>query len=255
MGFIITNGMRNISRSLISNPDQPTIRRRVQLHDSMRSPQDEDFPKSSLSEMIDRSEKRCPRVWNILFVVVFPLLLLIGWAILCGYILALMESGEELKRNDETVVKFLNDSLNLNDTLDELKNSYDTCLDAFNSSSQQFNKTELISHMEKCTKDGVSRAEGKAKEIINKTGNELIATDMSFDWNTCSGGSYWESTEIQGLFVFNEWMQSYESLKENCTSQSMNDTCVANARKGASGVSKCRLNAAGGAVFWFTIMT
>lgn len=247
----IAGGMRN------NNISTKGLGGRTRLRNS--AAQDESqAEKNKLSLLIDREEKRCPRLWNTVFVIIVPLLFLIGWAMLCGHFLAVVERDDEMKSNDSAILSFFIEDQKLQQSLDTVKNSYEECLTAFvdSSTSELVNSTELKSYMIECTAEGVSESQLLVNGISNSTAAGLFTGGMSFEWNTCTEKGNWGNSDEQGIFVFGEWKKSFFTLFEDYVSTGLDEgEAYLLATEKATGMDNCKVNSAGGAVFWFTIMT
>ena len=137
---------------------------------------------------IDRTEKRFPRLRNIVVVVVMvPLLLLICWAIFCGHFLAALESGEELKANNATLAENMKCMSNLEVIRDSVKNAYDSCFANFVEqapSKEALNGKELLIFMEDCTSAGVSESDDLVEEKRVSSYRVTVMNKVSLNWNT-----------------------------------------------------------------------
>lgn len=83
---------------------------------------------------------------------------------------------------------------------------------------------------------------------------DLIENDLSFNWNICSENE--KDSYKQGSFVLNKWYESYLSIVEKYDSEGIDEHDASlRAADLADGGGGCIVNSAGGAMFWFTIMT
>ncbi len=197
---------------------------------------------------------KVPRLYHILFGVVIPLLLLIAWAILCGHFLALLEMENERKSNNAVISKYVQESQVLSLPL-AIEQAYDFCIENFikGTASELVDGTELEEFIETCTAPVLLKSEQDVENSKQTRLNTLYNSGLSFEWNKCteensSRGS--DSKARQGEVVYDEWMNSYT---KNLDEDEYNATKTALGK--ASGSTKCRVNSAGGAMFWFTIMT
>jgi len=210
--------------------------------------------RSQLSLLIDREEKRCPRIFNIFFIIIIPLLLLVCLAMFCGHFLALLESGNEKDTNNSLIVDWIGKNQKVELVASSVQGAYDGCFAAFlaDAPSDLVNSTELLSFMNDCTSEGLAESKSILKEIQDDTIANLVSNDMSFDWIACSKGGTRDFTGVQGFFIFTEWLESFFALIDEYSDE---EEAYALAVENASGTDSCAVNSAGGAVFWFTIMT
>ncbi len=211
---------------------------------------------------IDRTEKRFPRLWNIVVVVMVPLLLLIFWTIFCGHFLAVLESGEELKANNAALAENMKYMSNLEVIRDSVKNAYDSCFANFVEqapSKEAMNGTELLIFMEDCTSAGVLESNDLVEEMQASSYRDTAMNKVSLNWNTfrkVHKRSDVNDLSWQQYFFSEEWMNSFSSLMADYVAEGIGKGEAAMlAIDKASGSSRSEVNTAGGALFWFTIMT
>jgi len=220
-----------------------------------------------------RAEKKCPRLYNIIFFVVVPLLLLICWCKLCGYFLARLEKEYELSENMKEIREYEEEHHSMNRAIGAVQKSYDECIDIFmndsmmDPSSDLINGTELKVFVQNCTTIGVEESKNIIKkEVGDKEMVDLTSNHLSFNWNTCSeDGKNMRSYE-QGKFLYEKWNENrnekYKEIMELADNNNNNDVDEDSEDAYLQAIQDtvipeglCKLNPAGGAIFWFTVMT
>jgi len=220
-----------------------------------------------------RAEKKCPRLYNIIFFVVVPLLLLICWCKLCGYFLARLEREYELRENMKEIREYEEEHHSMNRAIGAVQKSYDECIDIFmndsmmDPSSDLINGTELKVFVQNCTTIGVEESKNIIKkEVGDKEMVDLTSNHLSFNWNTCSeDGKNMRSYE-QGKFLYEKWNENrnekYKEIMELADNNNNNDGDEDSEDAYLQAIQDtvipeglCKLNPAGGAIFWFTVMT
>lgn len=210
-----------------------------------------------------RAEKKCPRLYNIIFFIIIPMMLLICWCMLCGYFIARLEREAEMSENKISIREYEEELHNMDIAISTVQRSYDDCIEIFMKDSMDpsdlINGTELKMFMQNCTSVGVEESRGiMKKEVGDKEMDDLTANHLSFNWNTCSeDGDNIRSTD-QGKFLYNKWNDSrrekYEEILKR--GEAANEDAYMLAIQNATiPEDLCKLNPAGGAIFWFTVMT
>lgn len=183
----------------------------------------------------------------------------------CGHFITVLESGEELNANNDAMLAHITYRNDLETIRDSTKNAYDECLKAFiaeseSSSVEALNGTEMMTFMEECTStsDEMSHSHNLVKDMTEASRNDLTNNVLSFNWNMCAGGvdSNYDFLTQQGEIFAAEWLDSLSSLKEDYITEG-NTTSKAEmvAAPNVDISDLCAVNSAGGALFWFTIMT
>jgi len=226
---------------------------------SERSPERPDAERSRASLFLDQQEKRCPRTFNIIFYVTVPLIILICLCMFCGHFLAVLEKDNELKTNDAFIAYHVREAKSFDEAIGAQQQVYDDCLDMFIDTNAEptMDVTELKTFMAKCTEDVNSKTEEWKTRLKATREKELIDNILTFDWNTCSENGMPASHENQGHYSYNRWVESKKMIyAEHIKSEEIEDSeALELAIDNATSGDFCRTNSAGGAMFWFTIMT
>jgi len=214
---------------------------------------------------IDRTEKKCPRFWNIVVVIMTPMLILICWSMFCGYFIAVLERDAELEANDDAMLAHINYHSDLGAIRDSVKNAYDGCLETFiaeSPSMEALNSTTLMAFMEECTStsDEMSHSNKLVEDMREASYHNLTKNTLSFNWVKCTSSgdvnSNSDNSWLQGRIFASEWNSSF-SLAEDSILEG-NTTSRAPHMLPAPNVDMtdcCKVNTAGAGMFWFTIMT
>lgn len=225
--------------------------------------------RGSISSYIDRSEKRCPRTWNIVTMIIIPLLFLICLSMLCGHFLAALESENEIDSLNSSMENFMSDTGGVSNAVEKVQSAYDKCLVQYiaNNVGQPINGVEIINFMDECKASELEEVSAIVKEREDKTAGNLIQ-DMSFNWNRCfedkedlDGAKSYNTQLEQASHFFSSWFETFLSEYDNNDDeeQKVNDEqMVYNAainKANEATKHSCTVNSAGGAMFWFTIMT
>jgi hypothetical protein len=219
-----------------------------------------DAGRSRMSLIIDKQEKNCPRTFNIIFFVTVPLLILICLCMFCGHFLALLERDSELKANDAFLASHVKDSMQLFEEASEvMKRSYDDCIDIFIGDPMEPIKDagELKKFMKKCTDITDLDSRVLSSDFAGKKRLDVFSTHTSFNWNTCSRDGLPAPKKEQGQYLYDRWVESKQQLyAEYSQTDEIDDSkALELAIDNATAGDFCKTNSAGGAMFWFTIMT
>eukprot|EP01083_Nonionella_stella_P113349 334126_1 len=116
--------------------------------------------------------------------------------------------------------------------------------------------TDLKIFMAKCTEDVNLKTEAW-KTTFEVTREKELIDKITFDWNTCSENGMPASHEDQGHYSYKRWVESKTNLyAENIKNEEIEESeALKLAIDNATAGDFCRTNSAGGAMFWFTIMT
>jgi len=222
-----------------------------------------DKGRTDISQFIDRQEKNCPRIFNVLFFVLIPILLLLCWCIFCGSLLARLEQEAEMVSNDTIIAKHFHEWQSMNEHLSMLFNAVDDCVDQYiQKSSNPPNLIDLKTFMIKCRSDSVGEITGKIYD--EKYSLLLKDEELSFNWNTCSmdkTNTTSLSPREQGKHVLSRWNATANDLFESYNSTESNRTEIESVSLASiidnAGVPResCSTNYSGGSIFWFTVMT
>ncbi len=195
-----------------------------------------------------------PRLFHTLLGVIFPLMLLICVAMLCGLFLAMVEREGELISNNASIASNFQQRHKVQQSVDTIRKTYDDCLLDFVDLNPVDN-SELKSFMDECTSAGVSESQQLVDDLNNET-EKTLEDALTFDWNVCSEDGTKVKAFEQWDYIYGEWMGSYTELYYRNLSEGLDESeSFSRAIENATGTSKCKLHSAGGAVFWFTVMT
>lgn len=235
--------------------------------DSDSDSDESDTPHHSSLNCIDRTEKKCPRFWNIVVVIMTPILLLICWSMFCGYFIAVLESDAELKANDDAMLAHIKYHNDLGAIRDSVKNAYDGCLETFIAESpsvEALNSTALMAFMAECTStsDEMSHSNELVEDMREASFHDLTKKTLSFNWMKCTSSvgvnSNSDNTwQQQGHIFASEWSNSSFSLAEGYTLEGNTTSRVPHMipAPNVNMSDSCKVNTAGAGMFWFTIMT
>lgn len=226
---------------------------------------DDENERSRLSLFIDRAEKKAPRIYNITLYAVVPLLLLICLTILFGHFLALLERKTELDSLHKTMTSFLNDKEEILNITDAVESTYENCIDEYIKSHtyQPDNGAGLRDFIDACKTDGLKNAH-EMLEGWNVKAEKNLIKGITLDWNKClnnDNNANETKLYLQNQYFGRHWFESYESsfdenLKSNITGEDINEFHQIALKDARDAVGDfCEVNTAGGAIFWFTIMT
>eukprot|EP00554_Chaetoceros_debilis_P006072 CAMPEP_0194074738 /NCGR_PEP_ID=MMETSP0149-20130528/1828_1 /TAXON_ID=122233 /ORGANISM="Chaetoceros debilis, Strain MM31A-1" /LENGTH=466 /DNA_ID=CAMNT_0038755003 /DNA_START=81 /DNA_END=1478 /DNA_ORIENTATION=- len=220
----------------------------------------QDAGRSRMSIIIDKQEKNCPRTFNIVFFVTVPLMLLICLCMSCGHFLALLEKDSELKANDAILASYVKDRMQLFEEATEVtKRIYDDCIDIFigDPVEQIKDAGELKDFMKKCTEITDLNSRVSSSDFAGEKRLDVISTRTSFNWNTCSRDGLPAPKKEQGQYLYDHWVESKQQLyaEYSQTDEIEDSEALELAIDNATAGDICKTNSAGGAMFWFTIMT
>ena len=105
--------------------------------------------RSRLSRLLNKTENKAPRLFNIIMIIIIPFIVLIFLAMICGHFLAVLESGNKLDTLHNKTKSFDTNSFNNSKLLQNVVDKYDECLDDYtnNCKDQLINGTELEGHI------------------------------------------------------------------------------------------------------------
>ena len=205
-----------------------------------------------LSAIMSNLRMTYPRLFHTFLGIIFPLMLLICVAMLCGLFLAMVEREGEMISNNASIASNFQQRQRVQQSVDTIRKTYDDCLLAFVDLNPVDN-SQLMSYMDECTSAGVSESQQLVDDLNNET-EKILEDALTFDWNVCSEEGIEASEQWQ--FVYNEWMDSYTGLYNRYLSEGLDESeSASRAMEDATGTSKCKIHSAGGAIFWFTMMT
>ncbi len=225
-----------------------------------------------LSKTFSRRRQMHPRIFHLTLGVMIPLMLLLAWGMLCGHILVLYESRPELESNDKALANFFTANITASN-FGFGQNSFDECWSTTveqPTATESFNMTDLKVAIDSClAENNAITQDRRAIEDLERD----LKEELTFEWNQCkpsdnvtaTGRNFSGTSHDQSDFVLSEWGKSFNELKnEMLKSLEANKTmssrekiknATSYAIENASGMKNCKIHSAGGAIFWFTVMT
>lgn len=236
-------------------------------------------PCASLQVCWENFQETCPRSYSLVFKVLIPIVLLIGLSFLGGYLVALVESDDEIAKNDANIADFINFVIALSVFSGKLGETETTTefedigeipeLCIMNIDTDHSNTTRFFQELLEC---GLS--------LLVQRGE---FGGLSFEWITCGEEM---DRESQAEHVIADWIDSYVEHRNssiNATSEAMhmadtsehliedwidsyavhlnstinttNEAIFTAAASTATGSKDCSVHVAAGALFFFLIMT
>ena len=220
---------------------------------------------------------RFPRLYYFTIQLVVPLIVLLGMAFLFGTALASLESPGEINNNDDALVgvfsgyaAYIRDRGSIYSTIKEAPG---TCLSEYD---DNVTVQELTSEHEDILDELLKCATGLAATqfpVLNWTEFFHITTPvLTFDWTNCKRAQrflfegFEESLEDSRLDYQQQYHQYVEDfiadVRERCNRTTIDfehpidlANALEEAAQEATGSQSCKPHVAGGALFWFTIMT
>lgn len=238
----------------VSDGDNPTPVAQPQDEEVEKNDNNQAMERSRMSFFLDQTEKKYPRVFNVVTVIIIPLIVLILIATFCGHFLALLESEQEIDSIHSSIASFVDETDNVEDAVDIIEKTYENCLDTFIKEhiDKHFQVEDLREYINMCTSDGREKARSLVQKQKNMARKDLIG-DVELHWNRCflveEDGTKNKLNEQHSNLV-NNWLEVFNSSLDN---NSTHEGAINNAKEHIS--HNCKVNSAGGAMFWFTIMT
>jgi len=202
--------------------------------------------------------QRVPRFYFLLFKVWVPLLLMICYAIFCGHFLAVLESKPEKESNDEVLRNYIEKDFKLKLVLPNVKNSYDSCLEQYESNQNQesLNFTDLKTFLQNCTRYALSDSQKIVSEFQTDVYMDTIDS-LTYDWNVCSENKLHMTAPEQAIYSMETFAQQLqESVQKNTDQYGPLSTSAAASLLQENSISPhCKVNSSAGALFWYTVMT
>jgi len=245
--------------------------------------------KISLGDRLQSIKQDWPRLYCLIARVVIPLLFLICMALLFGHIIAWIEAGGEREANDASLAFTYRAYLKRVATTDAMTMSlsgvsaycYDQYFGMHNSSTTNSdNETDLSlrEHLVECGTrlanenipvvdlDDFFHDSGVLEEAVKFSPHTKASAanvpKLTFLWNSCGGpgsegGDAFERNWYKYAYkIKDEWVASYQTLYDQNIDNGMDEEgAIEQALNEAQGTDGCEINTAGGALFWFTLIT
>jgi len=179
-----------------------------------------------------------PTTYDIIFGICFPLVLMIAVACFFGYFIALSEGPTEQKSNKEEIIHAVDEYYNGVAVIPRVTLAYETCLTKY--SSEENNAMNLTDFIKNCTSSDIEKASDAVTDYFDIIIHSRII-GLTEDWSKCNYTKRLLSyTAIRGKYFYEgddlAASQEYAKVEANIDDE-------------------CSVNAAGGAWFWFTVMT
>ena len=201
-----------------------------------------------------------PRLLNFFGFVVVPLLCLIGLSFLFGHFLAFLEKPGEMEANDNALRERFQIVAIMSEVKDRILPNVRECIVSHNNTIENGNNngnndnTTLVEYMEVCLNPFLDRT----NETFDEISRQLFGTgttDLSFHWARCSPVNQ-SNYFIDQQIVLTRWLANWEQLFFSYQAEGFSTADAYYWSVGnATGTDECTVNTAGGAFFWFTIMT
>jgi len=226
-----------------------------------------------------KSAMKYPRCFNIFAYVIFPIFLLIAMCFLCGFILAMKEKGTEIESND-TILR----ALYIEEVLEggqniavsrAYQNVTSMCIDKYSLEKTLLSNNTAFNYNGTDVKEVVTSCIGEASRtltFIKSPFEDLLSVDnspdsLTFNWIRCP----LEDSQKEGLSpiqysnqsVIDSFNTTFQKINEDFQQgfadgsgrgRKFREGFIAEIQK-ISGHDHCHVNAPGGAIFWFTVMT
>lgn len=213
-----------------------------------------------------RLASRFPRLYYITTQLFAPLLILIGMAFLFGWGLATLESVGEIENNDAAFQAVLNDYVAYLEERylihDSIMNAPGECLAQYDNSTvlngliSTKEHADILSDLLNC-----STMSAQEEFIIQDFFTFLLGSspELSFNWIDCDRADLGNETEPSDhVLQFVQYLMDFFvdfTYHVNATDTGDGAGDLELAIKLSSGSQSCDPHIAGGALFWFTIMT
>jgi len=233
-------------------------------------------------------KERCPRAFRIFFSILLPHFLILSIGILCGYLITVFESPNEISTNNDIAIIAHYIEIVSNNTIFTTRTNYETCAEKYDDLAvSQSEHIGIKSFFDNCTDyDAILVSKWYKETSLNPTLNT-----MTFNWFECLDKNYF----IQAEYFYKNWKKSYNIIREkymkqegmmnknaekikiiNATTKKISlDTYDVKIQKQistenimikekyadllatneATGDSGCENNILGGSIFWFSVMT
>jgi hypothetical protein len=238
-----------------STPERPDLSGKSR-QDS-RTQEKKEEKKGKADAGLSRCAARYPRTYHVTFRIVLPLFFLIGLAFFCGYFLALFESDAEKDGNDALLAGVVDEAVKIGRLVELATTAPSECLQAYyreggdNSTTNETAK--LTKFMADCGGTISSELSGLVEEFRAKLTLEAYSS-LTFDWISCRDGLKRNADRgEQAQQVIDRWIERYNASLATYRAEGLTeDEARERALAEASGHDSCEVNAAAGALFWFT---
>jgi len=227
--------------------------------------------------LLERTTRAFPRLYFLSTSVLLPLLFLIGLCFLFGHFLADLEKSGEINANDEAMRAYYSEYRDYvaQETANRevLVRVYPTCLREYGNSSTFTDLEEadvnIFPWLDTCTEEKME--EYPIPDFRTYYRDETVG-DLTFNWIKCTFVDVNQlelDEETENIVATNSYLQQdiqyrldfnkdYDANLEQLQANNKNVTLAELPRQAAAmstGAYTCRTHSAGGALFWFTIMT
>ncbi len=165
-----------------------------------------------------------------------------------------------MEANNQLIVDFVKHNARVENIARTIVSGYDNCLNQYVNmlkSGEVCSGDDLLTFINSCTFDSKSEVKEQISSITDEEFGKM-RMDLTYNWMTCfvdnvTGFSHgWE----QGKHVYRKWEESYKTLKEFYIGEGKAESeAHEDALAQADGSQDCFVNVAGGATFWFTVMS
>lgn len=220
-----------------------------------------------------------PRIYYLSVYVVFPLFFLIAICFICGYFLTLLEKEAEVIANDSYLRKIFIDDVReggfQHNIIKGVQTATSVCINKYtnytsisiNSTTFSYNDTEIDDFMRECMGSAAfaqTLIDDPKQSLLGHTAE--VPDSLSFHWMRCpleddrrKGLTQMQYSAQSVLDSFNASFMKREEeferqIREKGPSKKAMDAFIGEIGK-ISGHEHCHLHTAGGALFWFTVMT
>jgi len=200
-------------------------------------------------------EEKYPRTYNAIYDIIFrifvPLLMLNIVAMICGHFVALAESSTEISSNDATMDSMHDDCASFNAIVPSLTSVYNNCLDKHLSSGDSGNN--LKEFITNCTSRGLATITAETETLRDNQIKLSYSGGITQNWIQCKDSDD-GIIDLNSLFL--RWRTSFRTISEAYIKDGLDEAkSYELARNEATGHDGCKVFSAGGALFWFTVMT
>jgi len=191
-------------------------------------------------------------MYDIIFRIINPLLVLICVAMLCGHFVARAESSAENLSNKAAIDSIIHDYMAHDTIVPSLKSTYNNCLDKYLLLDDSGNN--LKEFIASCTSGAIVNITSKVKILRDKHIGQSYRSDVTQNWIKCTDSN--DGIVGDGIILEN-LVSSFETISEIYIKDDLVDEMKSNevAISEAMGYTECAVHSAGGTVFWFTVMT
>ncbi|CAB9522479.1 expressed unknown protein [Seminavis robusta] len=284
------NGKISSDQRTIPSEDTlpPTMEEPVQeAIENEKEEQSKDTPQQSPPSPLEKLQDRIPRIYFVTFQLMIPLLLLIALAFLFGWLLAAAEMPAEIESNDAVIRQAFLDFYEYGELRRAVASRYasvssqcreqisfwNTTLAMIQQAVENLTSTNAYTQYQNCVQEGAVN-EFNQQAIVPFLFNSTNPDDLTFNWMKCEasdesddaffylnqlGLNTESSHDEQSLVFINDLGRQFEYQAElagyRLEEVYTNSTLFVEFINKASGGDRCKVHVAGGALFWFTVMT